>query len=53
MRGAITEFLNFSINNQNSDYLIKLTLLNQNPEYPLLTDVVNILSKYEDFLFND
>ncbi len=52
IRGAITEFLNFSINNENSDYMIKQSLLNQPQEYPLLTKVFDILVKYKDFLFD-
>lgn len=53
LRSSLTDFLNFTVNNEKVDFFIKLKLMEKFHKYPLLDTAYEILNKHRDFLFND
>ena len=50
LRSAVTEFLNFTISNDNVNYLVKKELIDRTESYPTLVKAYQILKKFKNFL---
>ena len=53
LRSSVTEFLNFTISNDNVNYLVKKELIDRTEIYPTLLKAYNILKKYKNFLIDE
>ena len=53
LRASLTEFLNFTVNSDKVDYMIKQNLMYKFGNYPMLDMAYEKLNRYRDFLFDD
>lgn len=50
LRSSVTEFLNFTISNDNVNYLVKKELIDRTEIYPTLKKAYEILKEFKNFL---